>query len=45
MKQQTLKILKIIWKVIKFIVTIGKSHEEKYLSKEDTNFNSNTLGD
>lgn len=45
MKTKTKKILLILWKIIKFIVTIGKSHEEKYLSKEDTQSNSNTQGD
>ena len=35
MKQKTLKILKIVWQIIKFIFTIGKSHEEKFLNKND----------
>ncbi len=39
MKQKTLKILKIVWEIIKFIVTVGKSHEDKYLNKNETNSN------
>ena len=45
MKQKTKKILLIIWKIIKFIVNFGQSHEDKYLSKEVTKSNSNTQGD
>ena len=45
MKTKIKKILFILWKIIKFIVTIGKSYEDKYLSKEDTKSNSNTQGD
>ena len=39
MKQKTLKILKIVWKIIKFIVTVGKSHEDKFLNKDENNTN------
>ena len=37
MKTKTLKILKILWQIIKFIVTVGKSHEDKYLNKDGEN--------
>lgn len=39
MKKKTLKILKIVWKIIKFIVTISMSHEDKYTHKNETNPN------
>ena len=41
MKQKTLKILMIVWQIIKFIVTVGKSHEDKYLNKDDKTSNDN----
>lgn len=44
MKLKTKKALLILWKIIKIIFAIGKSHEDKYLSKEDTKSNSN-MGD
>ena len=44
MKPKTLKILTLIWKVFKFIVTLGISHEDKYL-KKDNKTNSNNQGD
>lgn len=37
MKPKTLKILSTIWRVIKFIVTLGISHEDKYLNKDTNN--------
>lgn len=33
MKANVKKVLLFLWKVIKFIVTIGKEHEDKYLTK------------
>lgn len=41
MKLKTLKILKIVWQIIKYIVTVGKSHEDKYLNKDDKTPNDN----
>ena len=38
MKAKTLKILKIVWEIIKFIVTVGKSHEDKHLNKDGENY-------
>ena len=37
MKPKTLKILTTIWRIIKFIVTLGMSYEDKYPNNDGNN--------